>query len=43
MVLNGYRYIKNENNANNKISFENIVWSGGISTVGVNKNNNIDP
>ena len=43
MVLNEYRHIKNKNDTNNKISLENIVWPGGISTVGVNKNNNIDP
>ena len=39
MVLNEYRYIKNKNNV---ISFENVVWPGGISTEGAN-NNLIDP
>ena len=39
MVLNEYRYIKNKNNV---ISFENVVWPSGISTVGANKNL-IDP
>ena len=43
MTLNEYRYVKNKNDTSNKISFENIVRPGSISTVGVNKNNNIDP
>ena len=43
MTLNEYRYVKNKNDTSNKISFENIVRPGSISTVGINKNNNIDP
>ena len=43
MILNGYRYIKNRNDANNKISFEIILLPSDISTVGINKNNNINP
>ena len=43
MILNGYRYIKNRNDANNKISFKSILLPSDISTVGINKNNNINP